>query len=299
MLFSSDGSTVGGPPLSGQQAPNPTTASQPNPKTAASAATGPVGPVAVDLPHRLRRLRMCSHLSLFIYMLYIGLEFLLFSAHATGTMGSRAGGAQDAPEDASPQDSPIVVADGDRIPAPDTTTTTEVTTSSVMNEAATGEPTASTGPAASAPSSPPQMAAATASAGNDDNIIEEPEVIMGQPDLRAPGAFSLPEVMGTIHFTLNQMHDVLRQERDDINEERLHIWAWVSLLKKQMTSEKEKANGRQKRLDVMEILFARRQAGADKLDAQAQKLLNDAKELYAIVEARDNATIKQQDDLNA
>jgi hypothetical protein len=57
MLFSSDGSTVGGPPLSGQQAPNPTTASQPNPKTAASAAMGPVGPVAVDPPHRLRRLR--------------------------------------------------------------------------------------------------------------------------------------------------------------------------------------------------------------------------------------------------
>jgi hypothetical protein len=38
---------------------------------------------------------------------------------------------------------------------------------------------------------------------------------------------------------------------------------------------------------------------ADKLNAQAQKLLNDTKELYAITEARANATIKQQEDLNA
>jgi hypothetical protein len=38
---------------------------------------------------------------------------------------------------------------------------------------------------------------------------------------------------------------------------------------------------------------------ADKLNAQAQKLLNDTKELYTITEARANATIKQQEDLNA
>jgi hypothetical protein len=49
----------------------------------------------------------------------------------------------------------------------------------------------------------------------------------------------------------------------------------------------------------MEILFARRQAVADKLDAQAQRLLNDAKGLYAIAESHANATIKQQEDLNA
>jgi hypothetical protein len=37
------------------------------------------------------------------------------------------------------------------------------------------------------------------------------------------------------------VHDVLRQEREDINEERLHLSMWISLLKKQMTFEKEKA----------------------------------------------------------
>jgi hypothetical protein len=50
---------------------------------------------------------------------------------------------------------------------------------------------------------------------------------------------------------------------------------------------------------VMEVLYNRRQAVANKLDAQTQKLLHDTKELYAVAEARANATIKQQEDLNA
>jgi hypothetical protein len=64
---------------------------------------------------------------------------------------------------------------------------------------------------------------------------------MGHPSLRAPRTISLSEVMGTTHFPLNQAHDVLHQEREDINEERLHLSVWVSLLKRRMTSEKEKA----------------------------------------------------------
>jgi hypothetical protein len=67
---------------------------------------------------------------------------------------------------------------------------------------------------------------------------------------------------------------VLHQEREDINEE-LRLSVWVSLLKQQMTSEKEKAKVRQKRLDVMEALYSRRQAVADKLDAQTHKALHD------------------------
>jgi hypothetical protein len=42
----------------------------------------------------------------------------------------------------------------------------------------------------------------------------------------------------------------------------------------------------------MEILYSRRQALADKLKAHAQKLMHDAKELYATAEAQANATIK-------
>jgi hypothetical protein len=49
----------------------------------------------------------------------------------------------------------------------------------------------------------------------------------------------------------------------------------------------------------MEVLYSRRQAVVDKLNAQTQKLLHDAKELYAIAKACANATIKQQEDLNA
>jgi hypothetical protein len=44
---------------------------------------------------------------------------------------------------------------------------------------------------------------------------------------------------------------------------------------------------------VMEVLYSRRQAVVDKLDAQTLKLLHDTKELYAAAEARANATIKQ------
>jgi hypothetical protein len=55
---------------------------------------------------------------------------------------------------------------------------------------------------------------------------------------------------------------------------------------------------RQKHLDVMEVLYSRRQVVADKLDAQTQKLLHDTKELYTTAEAHANATIKQQEDLN-
>jgi hypothetical protein len=77
------------------------------------------------------------------------------------------------------------------------------------------------------------------------------------------------------------VHDVLRREREDINEEQLRLSVWVSLLKMRTTSEKEKTEARQKCLNVMEILLDRRQAVADKLDTQAQKLLNDGNELYA------------------
>jgi hypothetical protein len=123
------------------------------------------------------------------------------------------------------------------------------------------------------------MAAATASTSADGNTVEEPEVILRHPGLRAPGVVSLSEAMGTTHFALNQTHDVLRREREDINEERLRLSVWVSLLKQWTTSEKEKVDARQKRLDMMEILFARWQVVADQLDTQAQRLLNDAKEL--------------------
>jgi hypothetical protein len=91
---------------------------------------------------------------------------------------------------------------------------------------------------------------------------------------------------------------VLHREREDINEERLRLSLWLSLLKQGTTSEKERAEVRQKRLNMMEVLYNRRQGMVDELDVQTQKLLHDAKKLYATAEARANATIKQQEDLN-
>jgi hypothetical protein len=164
------------------------------------------------------------------------------SATGSSVMGApETGEAQDAHEGADPKDSPTTTVGDDGVPAPDTTTGVEAMASLVTSGVATGDPTASTGLAACAPRSPPRMAAATTSTGVDDNIVEEPEVIMGLPGLRAPGTISLSEAMGMTHFALNQAHDVLRQESEDINEEWLHLLVWVSLLKQWTTSKKEKA----------------------------------------------------------
>jgi hypothetical protein len=87
------------------------------------------------------------------------------------------------------------------------------------------------------------MVAATTSIGTDDNIIKETEVIMRQLGLRALGIVSLSEAMGTTHFVLNQAHDVLCREREDIDEEWLRLSVWVSLLKKRTTSEERRWRG--------------------------------------------------------
>jgi hypothetical protein len=143
------------------------------------------------------------------------------------------------------------------VPKTDTTAAVGATASLTTGEVATGSPAASTGLTADAPSSPPWIAVATASVGADDNAIEEPKVIMGHPNPWALGQVSLSEVMGTGHFALNQVHDMLHHEWEDIDEERLRLSVQSSLLKKWMTSEKEKAVATQKQLAVMQILLDR------------------------------------------
>jgi hypothetical protein len=148
---------------------------------------------------------------------------------ATGATGSDArgapgaGGAQDAPGGAAPQGSLTAAVGDDGVPVPDTTMAAEAMASPTTSGAAAGDPTASTGPAAGAPPSPPRMAAVTASTGADDNAIEEPEVIMGHFGLRVLGTVSLSEAMGTTYFALNQAHDVLCRERENINKEWLRL----------------------------------------------------------------------------
>jgi hypothetical protein len=92
----------------------------------------------------------------------------------------------------------------------------------VTSGVAAGDLATTTSPVIGSPPSP-HMAATTASMVVDDNAIEEPKVIMGHPILRVLGTVALSEVMDTTYFALNQAHDVLRREREDINEERLHL----------------------------------------------------------------------------
>jgi hypothetical protein len=129
--------------------------------------------------------------------------------------GSIAGGApsssktQDAAEDHGLQDPLAEASHGngtpvqEAVPEMDSITMVGATVSLAMCEVAVSGPTGLTGLTASAPSSPPQMAAATTSVGADDDTIEEPEVILGHPILRAPGDVSLSEAMGTTHWALN------------------------------------------------------------------------------------------------
>jgi hypothetical protein len=90
------------------------------------------------------------------------------------------------------------------------------------------------------------MVATTASAGADDDAIEELEVILGHPFLKASGDVSLFEAMGAAHWMLIQTHDVLHRDRGDIDDKQRCLLLWVSLQRKQMASEKEKAKARQK-----------------------------------------------------
>jgi hypothetical protein len=85
---------------------------------------------------------------------------------------------------------------------------------------------------------------------------------------------------------------VLRRERAYLDEEQLCLLVYFSLSKEVTTSEKMKAEVRQKFADVMEILLDRQQAAINELDAQAQQMLADAMSMYADVEARTNTTIK-------
>jgi hypothetical protein len=83
--------------------------------------------------------------------------------------------------------------------------------------------------------------------------------------------------MGTTHFALHQVQDVLHREREDIEEERLHLMEWGSLLKKWTTSEKQKAAERREWLDMKQSLLEETEIVIGELDAKAQKLMDDTK----------------------
>jgi hypothetical protein len=93
--------------------------------------------------------------------------------------------------------------------------------------------------------------------GSSIDIMEESEVVLGHPLLRALGDVSLDEAMSMTHGALNQAQDVLHWESGDINDEHRCLLLWASTLMQRATFEKAEANVRQRHLDTREELLER------------------------------------------
>jgi uncharacterized protein (DUF3084 family) len=139
--------------------------------------------------------------------------------------------------------------------------------------------------------------AASSSTNADDDVAEELEVILGYPSIMAPRSVSLDEVVGTAHWALTQVQGVLCHERRSIIEEHQCLLFWASLLREQTASERARRVVRQEHLNEWEELLNMQLAAISRRDADSQKMLADAKELYSSAEARANTVIKQEEDL--
>jgi hypothetical protein len=78
---------------------------------------------------------------------------------------------------------------------------------------------------------------------------------LGHPLLRSSGDVSLDEAMCTVRWALNQAHDVLHRESDDIHDEHQCLLLWTTMLKRRTTSERAMAQVRQQHLDAREDLL--------------------------------------------
>jgi hypothetical protein len=159
------------------------------------------------------------------------------------------------------------------------------------------DPTAMTpiGPSTGVSTLRPEMDVTSASTVNGDDIAEEPEVIHRHSLLRAPWGVSHDEVMGTTHWALSQVQEVLHRERGDVDDERQRLLLQALMLKERTTSEKARAHVRERHINTREELLERQWATVNKLDAASQKMLSDTKELYATAMTRANTTIKQEE----
>jgi uncharacterized protein (DUF2225 family) len=78
---------------------------------------------------------------------------------------------------------------------------------------------------------------------------------------------------------------VLHWESGGINDEQKCLLLWASMLKERTTTERAKVEARQQHLDVRKELLNRLPTATNNSDRESQKMLADAKELYASVEA--------------
>jgi hypothetical protein len=158
----------------------------------------------------------------------------------------------------------------------------------IVGMTAVGDSSTTTGSMARASSSAPQKGVAANTLVANDDV----EVVIGHPNLRAPGSVSLPKAMSTIFTALHRVGDVLHREWDTIKEEWLKLTEWGSLLKQWTTIKKEKAAVKRKLLNERQDLLDKVQVSIGLLDNKAHKLMANAELLYTDGEARADVTIK-------
>jgi hypothetical protein len=131
----------------------------------------------------------------------------------------------------------------------------------------------------------PRKAAASGAATS-----EEIEVVLGHPTPYVPGDISVGEAVNLAHQALSQTQCVLHHEGEDLADERRRLQLWAIMLKRMTVSERAAARARQHGFDLQVEAIAQR-------DADSQRALFDAQELYAWAEARASAITKQEEDL--
>jgi hypothetical protein len=139
---------------------------------------------------------------------------------------------------------------------------------------------------ARAPLSSAPRTAAASGAATDAGM----EVALGNPTPYVLGDISMGEAVSTAHQALFQAQRVLHREGEDVTDERRRLQLWASMLKRTIMSERVAVRARQHGLPLQVEAIAQR-------DADSQRTLVDAQELYASVEAQASVVIKQEEDL--
>jgi hypothetical protein len=117
------------------------------------------------------------------------------------------------------------------------------------------------------------MSAATTLAAIGDDAPEEPEVIMGHLNLGALRQVSIPEAVDMTLFALQQARDVFLREQKNLDNERVCLLMWGSMLKKWTASEKQKAAATREWLDEKQSLLVKEEISIGELNVQAWKLM--------------------------
>jgi hypothetical protein len=116
------------------------------------------------------------------------------------------------------------------------------------------------------------------------------EVVLGHPTPYSLDGISLSEVMSMAHQALSQVQRVLHHDGEDLADKRRRLQLWANMLKRMTVSERAVAWAQQHGFGLQVEVITQR-------DADSQRALADAQELYASIEAWASAIIKQEEDL--